>query len=92
MRLKKLTTLAFAGAATLGALALSVESASARPGGGYRHGLHRHVGWHRHGWHHRHWRWRHHYGFYGAPLVVGATYAPYCYWVRRYGALIKVCE
>jgi hypothetical protein len=78
-------------------MALSLESASARPGHGFRghggHGIMRHGGF-RHGhWGHRHWRHRHGWGFYGAPIYasVGA-YALDCYYVRRRGVLFKVCD
>ena len=93
---KKLTTISIATLATLGAFAMSVESASARPGHGFRgghggHGFARHAGF-RHG----HWGYRRHgyrWGIYGAPLLVGASaYAMECYYVRRMGALYKVCE
>lgn len=93
---KKLTTISIATVAALGAMALSLESASARPGGhGFgRHGGHgfgRHAGF-RHG-HHGHWRHRHGWGFYGAPIYLSAgAYALDCYYVRRRGVLLKVCD
>ncbi len=41
-------------------------------------------------WGHGHWGHRRHYGWgYGYGI---AAYAADCYLVRRYGALIKVCE
>ena len=96
---KKLMSISIATLATLGAFAISAESASARPGGhGFRGGG-MHGGFVRHGgfrpghlggesWGHR-YRW----GFYGGPVVVGAaSYLPECYYARRRGILYKVCD
>jgi hypothetical protein len=109
---KKFSTISIATLAALGALALSVDGASARQGGGGGGGMRgggmrgggfhaaafhgggmmrRGGGFRQVGWGHR----RHGYGWglYGAPLLVGAgAYAYDCYYVRRYGALYKVCE
>ena len=98
--MKKITALALAAFAAFGIASLDSAPASARGfhGGGFRHGgFHgggfRHGGFHRYvGFHHRHWGWRHrHFGWgvYGIPV---AAYAADCYYVRRYGALIKICE
>jgi hypothetical protein len=99
---KKFTTISIATVATFGALALNIESASARPGHGLRgdfHGGGIHRGFVRHGGfrHHGGWRHRHHrygWGVYAAaPLLIGAAaYVPECYYVRRVGVLYKVCE
>jgi hypothetical protein len=100
---KQFTTISIATLATLGAFAMSVESASARPGGGFRGGgFHRAVafrgGMHRpafrHVHLHRHVHWRHRYhrwGFYRPAVYVGASYASACYFVRRPAGLFKVC-
>ena len=93
---KQFTTIVLASAATLGALAMSAESASARPGfrahGGFYHASYGYRWGHRR-WSHRRWRHRYGWGIYGAPLLIGASaYAVECYYVRRYGALIKICE
>jgi hypothetical protein len=101
MFMKNFTSISFATLASLGALALSVESASARPGGGYRGSFHGgggiHRGFVRHGgFRHGHWGHQHHrygWGVYAAPLLVSAaTYVPECYYVRRFGTLYKVCN
>jgi hypothetical protein len=99
MFMKKLTTISFATLASLGALALSVESASARPGSGYRGGFHGggiHRGFGHGGFRHGHWGHRHHrygWGVYATPLLVStASYVPECYYVRRFGTLYKVCN
>lgn len=93
---KKFTTISIAAFATLGAFAVGVESASARSG----HGMRSHGGGHsmmRHSSsrHHGHWGHGHRYGwgYYGAPILVGAaTYGFNCYYVRRHGALYKICQ
>ena len=102
--MKKITALAIAAFAAFGIASFDSAPASARGfhGGGFRHGgFHgggfRHGGFHRHhvGFRHGHWGWRHrHYGWrYGVGLGVPvAAYAAECYYVRRYGGLIKVCE
>lgn len=59
--------LAVAATATIGAAALSTTAATAKP---LKWG-----GWHPH--HHHHW------GFYGAPLVVGAGIYSGC-WVKKW--------
>jgi hypothetical protein len=98
---KKFTSISIATMATFGVLALSVESASARPGHGLRGGFHgggihrgfvRHGGFRHHGgWGHRHHRYG--WGVYAAPLLISAAaYVPECYYVRRVGGLYKVCE
>jgi hypothetical protein len=89
---KQFTTISIATLATLGAFAMSVESASARPGGhGFRgHGFHGGYGRH---WGHGHWEHRYGRGFYGAPIYVSTgAYALDCYYVRRRGLLFKVCD
>jgi hypothetical protein len=90
---KKLISISIATIATLGALAISAESASARPGShGFRGGFH-HGGFHGGRWAHGHWGHRYRWGFYGGPVVVGAaSYLPECYYVRRRGILYKVCD
>jgi hypothetical protein len=100
---KHLMTLSIVATLGLGAVALSADGASARPGGGgggggggmrsggnfhamQGSGMSRQV----------HWDGRRHRygpGFYGAPLLVGAsTYAMECYYIRRHGGLYKVCQ
>jgi hypothetical protein len=101
---KYLTAISIATMAALGAVALSVDAASAHPGGGGGGGgggMHGGGGSHNSAFHMQgvsrqaHWDGRRHrygWGYYGAPLLVGAsTYAAECYYVRRYGALYKVC-
>ena len=82
----KITTLALVAATALGALSLATAPASAKGfGGGFHGGGWKGGGWHG-GWHgHRRFGWG--YGFYGP------SYAYYsdCYFIRRFGALIKVC-
>jgi hypothetical protein len=80
---KKLTSISIATLATLGAFAMSAESASAK-------GLKVHIGFgHHHGhWGHGHYRpWR----YYATPVVY-STYVRECVYVRRFGKLFKVCE
>jgi hypothetical protein len=98
MKTIKTTTLAFAvaAAAAVGTLSLAATPASAKGfhGGGFKGGHHGGFGGFKHGghWGHRHGHWGHrrHYGWgYGYGI---AAYAADCYLVRRYGALIKVCE
>ena len=82
---KKFTTISIATLATLGAFAMSAESASA--GSGISIGFH--SGYHAP----RHWGHRYGWGFYGAPVYVSRSrYVLDCYYVRRYGKLFKVCE
>ena len=94
---KKLMSISIATLATLGAFAISAESASARPGehgfrGGHDGGFHRGFDGGRH-WGHRHWGHGYRWGVYGAPVVLGAAaYVPECYYVRRRGILYKVCD
>ena len=81
---KKLTSISIATVAALGAMAMSVESASAKSG------IHVHVGFGGgHHWGYRPWRHRH-WGVYSTPVVYSAM--PECFYVRRYGRLFKVCE
>ena len=84
---KKLTSISIATLATLGAFAMSAESASAR-GFGISIGHGHHGNWGHGGWGHRR-----HFGFYAAPVIyTSASYLPDCYYVRRYGKLFKVCQ
>ena len=83
--MKTIKTLA--AAAALGALSLSaVPAAAGFHGGGHGSGFHggRHWGHHGGYWGHRGYGWGYGYGI--------AAYVPDCYYVRRFGALIKVCE
>ena len=81
------TTLALAAAASLGTLSLASAPAFAGHGGGFGgHGGGMHIG-HGGGWGHR-WGYR----GYGFGYGVYTAYVPECYYVRRFGALIKVCE
>ena len=95
MKTIKTTTLALALAAAVGTLSLAATPASAKGfhGGGFHGGHHGGgFGGFKHGghWGHGHWGHRRHYGWgYGYGI---AAYAADCYLVRRYGALIKVCE
>ncbi|HKG83935.1 MAG TPA: hypothetical protein VKB16_12390 [Beijerinckiaceae bacterium] len=94
MKTIKTTTLAFVAAAALGALSLTAAPALAKGHGGGHGGGHHGGGFggFKHGghWGHGHWGHRRHYGWgYGYGI---AAYAADCYLVRRYGALIKVCE
>jgi hypothetical protein len=81
---KKSTTISLAAFASLGATAMSVESASATS-------IHFGFGHRGHHWNHGH-HWRPHYGWgYRAPVYVSAPLARPCYFVRRGGGLFKVC-
>ena len=81
--MKKLTTLAIAAVAALGAASLSAPAtAKGFHGGGFKGGgLHRHHG---HWGHRRHFGWG--YGVYGIPVAYGG-----CFWKRSYYGLVKVC-
>jgi hypothetical protein len=96
---KQFTSISLATVATLGAFAMSVESASAipRPTSSIpiSHGFGRPAGSgpgsikpihvHRH----VHWRHRYRWGVYAPPIYV--NYARPCYFVRRPAGLFKVC-
>ncbi|HKH34162.1 MAG TPA: hypothetical protein VKA80_08395 [Beijerinckiaceae bacterium] len=93
---RKITTLAFALTAAVGALAFSVESADARGGhggfgrGGHGGGMMRHGGFGRHGgFHHRrhfgHRHWRHRgYGWGYGGYYTGCFYNPWGRLICRY--------
>ena len=90
---RKITTLAFALTAAVGALAFSVDSADARGGhgggfgrGGGGGGMMRHGGGFRHGGfgHGRHFGHRHHRGF---GWGYGGYYASECFY-NHWGRLI----
>jgi hypothetical protein len=89
--MKTITTLAIAAVAALGAASLSAPASAKGFGGGFKgggfHGGFKHHGHHGHWGHRRHYGWG--YGVYGIPV---AAYAAECYYVRRYGGLIKICE
>ena len=93
MKTIKTTTLAVAAAVALGALSLTAAPALAKGGHGGGHGGGHHgggFGGFKHGGHWGHWGHRRHYGWgYGYGI---AAYAADCYFVRRYGAMIKICE
>jgi hypothetical protein len=74
--MKKLTTLAIAAVAALGAASLSAPAtAKGFHGGGFKGGgFHRHHG---HWGHRRHFGWG--YGVYGIPVAYGG-----CFWKRSY--------
>ncbi len=83
---KKFSTISLATLATLGALAMSVESASAKSR------AHISIGFHG-GYHGHHWNRPYGWGFYGAPVYVSRSrYVLDSYYVRRSGRLFKVCE
>lgn len=80
---KKFSTISLAALASLGAMAMSVESASATS-------IHFGFGHRGHHWHH-HWRSHYGYGWGYNPVYVSAPLARPCYFVRRGGGLFKVC-
>ncbi|HEX2725605.1 MAG TPA: hypothetical protein VHN20_07280 [Beijerinckiaceae bacterium] len=100
---KKFTTIAIAATASLGAFAVSAESASAGfrghgfRGGGFRHvhvNRHFHINRHVHFRRHVHWRYGYRWG-YRAPIYASGAYAvgyrP-CVFVRRPAGVFKVCR
>ena len=86
----RMTTIALAAATSFGALSIASAPAFAGHGGG-GHGGGMHIG--HGGGFGGHWgghRWG--YRGYGFGYGVYTAYVPECYYVRRFGALIKVCE
>jgi hypothetical protein len=85
----KLTTLAIAAAAMLGAASISAPASAKGFHGGFKGGF-KHGGFHGGFKHHGHWGHRRHfgwgYGVYGIPVAYGG-----CYWKHTYYGLVKVC-
>jgi hypothetical protein len=79
---KKFSTISLATLATVGAMALSVESASA---GSIKIRFGGHFG------HHHHWKPYYGHGWGYHPVYVSAPVKS-CYFVKRFGELVKVCR
>jgi hypothetical protein len=89
----RMTTIALAAAASLGALSISSAPAFAGHGGGGHGGGHGGGGMHmgHGGGFGGHWG-GHRWGYRGYGYGLYTAYASDCYYVRRFGELIKVCE
>jgi hypothetical protein len=81
---KQFTTIGVATLAALAAFAVSVDTASAKSRSHISIGSH---SGHHDGNHRRHHSW----DSYRAPVYVSEPYVRSCYFVRRSGALYKVC-